>query len=690
MIRRPTPRRPPVDLARNVIQGASGGIVAGALVGLVEAVYLLATIGMPDLVSPFYAVVLYGVVGLPLGVCAGVVLTGWEKVTHTVEDPTAWAFGFAGATAPLLLYILHALANRVVYLERGVPSNGKVAVLGLAVGIALLAQLLWPFILHGGVRVLLKAKGLLLAWGGLMFITGAIAEAPLTPDPRAGWGHGKKVPGALADKPNVMVLMVDALRADHLGAYGAEGDPTPTMDTLAADGIVFDNAFAQASSTRASSASLLASRLPSQLADEGVTWAEVLRTSGVTTGALVNDGNLSATFNGFDTFYYAAPEYRFWATESVSGLTLYQLVGGVAERVLGGSMRVERYYQPADVVLADARRFVEANRDSRWALLVHLMEPHDPYFEHPSADGSGLAHYNGVGFGRTEAPEGADAEHLRRVYRDEVVFLDRMLAPFVEWMRESGVYDDTLVVLTSDHGTELGEHGGFWHGTTLYDEQIHVPLVVKLPGNPHAGTRAPWQVRLLDVAPTLTGALGVKAHPSWEGHDLLVDVAEAEGEPAVGAGEPREEAGTGEPGEEAGTGEPGEEAAAGEPSEEAGQEPPAPEPASEPPPRPPPAESVGSHPRDRVAIAEQHFEGNAILAIQRDGFKYIRANEGNPRGLPTEALFDLVEDPGETANLMGSSATISGYTPEDVAAALVEELPGAISSAAEEPVPAER
>jgi arylsulfatase A-like enzyme len=272
-------------------------------------------------------------------------------------------------------------------------------------------------------------------------------------------------------------------------------------------------------------------------------------------------------------------------------------------------------------------------------------------------------------------PEGAAAEPLGRAYRNEVVFLDQQLAPFMDWMRESGVYDETLVVLASDHGTELGEHGGFWHGTTLYEEQIHVPLVVRLPGNEHAGTRAPWQTRLLDVAPTLTSALGLNAHSSWEGSDLLADIAE------VTAADSAEEPGAGIEDEPAGVEEPDaapdEGASDEEPVEEAGaHEPPAPEPAAEP--QPPP-------PRERVVVAEARFEGHVITAIRWDGFKYIQASEGNPRGLPPEALFDLVEDPGETSNRMGTSTPIAGESPEDVAAMLAGGLRQALSGTAEGP-----
>ena len=81
-----------------------------------------------------------------------------------------------------------------------------------------------------------------------------------------------------------------------------------------------------------------------------------------------------------------------------------------------------------------------------------------------------------------------------------------------------------MIVLTADHGEEFGEHDGFWHGTTLYEEQIHVPLIVKLPGNELGGTRVAWQARTLDVAPTVTAQLGLPAGEGWHGKDLVADV----------------------------------------------------------------------------------------------------------------------------------------------------------------------
>ena len=104
------------------------------------------------------------------------------------------------------------------------------------------------------------------------------------------------------------------------------------------------------------------------------------------------------------------------------GLTFYKVVAKVLERLAPSHRTVHNYYQPADVVLSDAKAFISNNAESRWVLYAHLMEPHDPYFEHPIIDGSGSDDYNGVAYGRAEHehPDPADTEYLKRVYKQEI------------------------------------------------------------------------------------------------------------------------------------------------------------------------------------------------------------------------------------------------------------------------------
>ena len=676
-----------MHIGRNLTSGALGGLIRGAELGLIEAVFHLATSGAPDLWSPVYGIVLYSAIGLPFGLAAGVGISVIERLFHNtkwkIDEFLPFVAGEVLATIPMLGFMLYYLGNKLVYAEQGVPLTGLVGILGLLGVLAVANLVLGRKLIKGKGKILLKPAGTLLLLGTATFVALVLALLPLSANPRNNFAAERPVPQALEDAPNVLFIMVDTLRADHLRA-----GLTPNLDAMAADGVVFEQAFAQASWTRSSGASLWTSRLPSshnadtkasRLSEDAVLWSETLQDAGVTTGALINNINLTESFGfnqGFDTFLYESPDYSFGGTESVFALTFYKVVHKVAEKVFGGNKAVTSYYQPAPVVLADAQAFIQANNDSRWALYVHLMEPHDPYFEHPALQDPEAAEFNGVGFARAEVehPDPADADYLREVYADEVRWLDREVAPFLEWMKTEGLYDDTVIVLTADHGEEFYEHGGWWHGTTLYDEQLHVPLVVKPAGNALAGTVVPWQVRNIDVAPTLAAAMGIAPDASWAGEDLMPPVVDwvaqlqaaldeaAVDEAAVDEVPVDEVAVDAVPVDEGGVDEvPVDEAPVDEPIVVVD----------------PTLDPCYVWPQSRIVIAEEDFEGNVLGAIRTGGFKLIRANDGNPRGLAQEEVFHVATDPGETENLVGTGGQICGRYMDSASEDLGAEL-GAI------------
>jgi arylsulfatase A-like enzyme len=157
------------------------------------------------------------------------------------------------------------------------------------------------------------------------------------------------------------------------------------------------------------------------------------------------------------------------------------------------------------------------------------MDPHDPYFVHP---------YDGEGYARVANPNppAAVAEKYRRLYDGEVAYLDAHIGALLDDLRARGLYDRTLIVLTADHGEEFQEHGGWWHGTTLYDEQIRVPLIVKPAGG--AGGRVIEDLATsLDVAPTVLAAAGLPVPATLQGHALPLDGGPATGWTSVFAEE---------------------------------------------------------------------------------------------------------------------------------------------------------
>jgi len=314
-------------------------------------------------------------------------------------------------------------------------------------------------------------------------------------------GSEDSAPEASAAPPRpVVVVLVDTLRADHLGLYGYERDTSPHLDRWAEEAVVFERCVAQSSWTKPATASILTGLNPSEhgvqreasrLDAELETLAEPFQAAGWRTGAFVTNGFIGradAGFEqGFDEFVaYDAPEPRL--------------------------------YVRAEHVLADALAWVEGVADAPFFLFVHLLDPHEPYDPPAPFDERFAA-----------APEGAANEHARSIdrYDGEIAYVDRELGRFFDGLRALGRYEETLIAFLSDHGEEFGEHGRRGHSAHLHDEVLAVPLVIRFPAGRAdlpRGTRHAGLVRQIDLFPTLLAAAGLTP-PEVAGVNLLERLA---------------------------------------------------------------------------------------------------------------------------------------------------------------------
>jgi arylsulfatase A-like enzyme/Flp pilus assembly protein TadD len=284
-------------------------------------------------------------------------------------------------------------------------------------------------------------------------------------------------------RPNVLLVSIDTLRADHVGAYGASFAETPTLDRLAAEGTRFARAVASSPLTLPSHAALLTGRHPHEigvrhngmytLAPALETLPERLRDAGWATGAFVGAYVLAARFGldqGFDRYDDA----------TTTGLAA---PGGYAER-------------GADAVSDAALAWLES-APRPFFLWTHYYDPHASY----------------------RPPPPWAERFAARPYDGEVAWVDAQLARVIAALRSRGELERTLVVVTSDHGESLGEHGELTHGYLLYDAVLRVPLILRGPGVP-AGRVVDPLVRSVDVAPTVLSLLGRAALPASAGRDL--------------------------------------------------------------------------------------------------------------------------------------------------------------------------
>jgi arylsulfatase A-like enzyme len=192
---------------------------------------------------------------------------------------------------------------------------------------------------------------------------------------------------------------------------------------------------------------------------------------------------------------------------------LVQAMKRVVERVRGP--QPGGAYQDAEAVNAAALAWIDARPEGHpFVLFAAYMDPHDPYFAHPYDGSPGYARSTHPSPAATEAP------HLLDLYDGEIVYWDAKLGELIAALRERGLYDESTIVITSDHGEEFAEHGGFWHGTTLYDEQVRVPLFVKLPFNRRGGQVVHHWVQSIDLLPTLARENGLPAIEGVQGGHL--------------------------------------------------------------------------------------------------------------------------------------------------------------------------
>jgi len=288
---------------------------------------------------------------------------------------------------------------------------------------------------------------------------------------------------AVPGKPNILLITVDTLRADHLGCYGDTSIRTPAIDGLAARGILFARAFAHTPSTLPSHTNILLGLTPNEhgvhdnsnfiVREDFLTLAEWLKGQGYATGAFVGAFPLDSRFGltqGFDVYD------DNYGSQGPTDMTF-----------------VER---KADVVVDTALEWLR-DRSGPWFLWVHCFDPHQPY----------------------EPPEPFKSQYPNRPYDGEIAFVDSALGRLFAFFKDGGLEGQTAVIFTADHGESLGEHGESTHGYFAYNATLHVPLILAVPGAKPGRVEA--NVCHVDIFPTVCGLLNEKEPRGLQGRSLL-------------------------------------------------------------------------------------------------------------------------------------------------------------------------
>lgn len=310
-----------------------------------------------------------------------------------------------------------------------------------------------------------------------------------------------------SDRPNIILISLDTVRPDHLGCYGYHRNTSPTIDRFAADGVLFENVYSTTSWTLPGHVSLLTSLeclhhqvyFPLQKMDpEALTLADILRTEQFYCAGFTGGGYLSETY-GFSKGFDSYQEIKLHGDQAI---------------------RLDEAERLAQL----ASRWLEDNKDKSFFLFLHTYQPHDPYANLSPVGREFLDEddrWDQVrmeslfdGHGRFDAPISEEEKHnIVALYDGEIKYTDMyFVQPVLDKLKELGLYDKSMIILTSDHGEEFFDHEAWLHDHSLYEEGIRIPLIIKFPYAGYKGSQVEKTVCITDIVPTILEELGIKGY----------------------------------------------------------------------------------------------------------------------------------------------------------------------------------
>jgi arylsulfatase A-like enzyme len=318
---------------------------------------------------------------------------------------------------------------------------------------------------------------------------------------------------------NIILLVADCLRADHLSSYGYFRETSPNIDRVAKEGVLFEQAIAQANNTLLSFASIFTSQYVSShgvnstkraLSDSALTLAEALKIFNYRTAAFLGGPHFNPIFKlnqGFDNYYH-----------------------------------IDEVDSSFKDTIPLALKWIKARKKNgeKFFLLIHGNDLHTPYsFPASSRFDKG---YSGKADGlisdermpfmiyrkaildKNKEPiylDGSDINHIIALYDEGINYIDGLIGDFLYKLNALGILDKTIVILTADHGEELFDHDWFFHDFNLYEGTIRVPLIMRFPKRRFAAMRVRHQVQLIDLMPTILELVGIQVNEAAQGHSLL-------------------------------------------------------------------------------------------------------------------------------------------------------------------------
>ena len=517
------------------------------LMGAFLGVFLLMVVGVPlnDRYLPgFFEPISLATNGAVIALCAVLALGGFVHLRSRANGMLWLTFVNLTLSFGFFLSLSRYFDMYVLQTEpvlESVLSFGGAALVCFAIwrcGIGVLA-------IFGGERLLAKFAVSGLIGIALIWSTGLFLEREVQP-------HGK-VASATAGKPNLLWIIMDTTRADHLGTYGYEKGTSPRLDELAASSVVFEKAISQASWTMPSHFQMVTSRFDSgkenALPDDYETVAEILRDEGYDTASVLGNYSLGRR-SGFDQGFADVMDgpVNIFYLKFFDKLPIVKWL--VHSGLIAPDTAVRWFHRHTFLEGVGARGEDLTDRSIDWInsrdgdrpffLFLNYMDVHDafdppePYRTQFAPDVDPM-----LGFVRFDPVEGeaidsntfvrdvlptmqqADWDELVALYDGEIAYLDEHIGRLLDDLREQGALDNTIVVVTSDHGELFGEHDLAYHFKALSEEETHVPLIIRYPAGMPPGARVPGAVELNDILPTVLELASIETQAPMDGSSLV-------------------------------------------------------------------------------------------------------------------------------------------------------------------------
>ncbi len=594
----------------NLLFATIGGITAGTICGLSESLWILYKIpNLHEFQMLWWGPITYGILSAGMGICIGIFAATWLPLlvrklpSSLISYVVSFALTLMSVGLILLLWrywrdvLLQKPSSYFAYLPITLYYIGFICIASTLLYILLFYLNKFSKYLFIGIITFLLVIPTLFGFGYSFIFNPQSEKLSIT-----------SLPEAQPDSPNIILIIADALRADYLSAYNPDIETkTPVLDRFVEKSILFEDCSSQASWTKPSFASLYTGVIPlhhqanaknAVINSNLTTVAEVLTNHGYLTKGFGNNPNVHSLFGfgrGFLEYTDLQSDYVLFAKESSSKLTAYEILrrvygkfSSIILKILHKPPNIREYYQPAEVVTTEALKWIDNRPEIKhpFFLAIHYMDPHDPY----------LNLNDNTFFARAllgNNPKSQLTPSMRKAYISEIEYLDKYLGILFNELDKRGLNKDTYIIFTADHGEEFEDHNGWWHGFTLYQEMLHVPLIIKVPdskaNSENMNKRTNFLLRLIDVSATIPNLAGIKPPETFEGIPLLSE----EGKVII------------------------------------------------------PENTI-------YAWAENDAEGQVMQSIRDKTHKLILTNTDNPRRLEAEELYDLSKDAKEKNNLSNS------------------------------------